>query len=88
MNLGKLAGIVIFVLVFGILSHSLTNSAFAINTSHEKSMKKGMFYYSTNMKVLKDQYIEKKTKEAKEAAAAKINQLKKMAKSKSKGYSE
>ena len=33
MNLKRLAGLAIFVLLFGLTSHSLTNSAFAINTN-------------------------------------------------------
>ncbi|HEV2192332.1 MAG TPA: hypothetical protein VGR54_01795 [Nitrosopumilaceae archaeon] len=88
MNLGRLAGIVIFVLLFSIASHSLTNPAFAINTSHEKPMKQGDFFYKTNTSVPKDPSIVKKTNEAKAKAEAKIKQIKEMTKNKLKGYSK
>lgn len=88
MNL-RLAGLVIFVLLFSIASHSLTNSAFAINTSHEKSMTNGdNFFYKINVNVAKDPSVEKKAMKDKEKAEAVINHLKEMAKSKLKGYSE
>ncbi|HYL65887.1 MAG TPA: hypothetical protein VEU72_01895 [Nitrosopumilaceae archaeon] len=87
MNL-RLAGLVIFVLLFSMASHSLTNPAFAINTSHEKSMTNGDNFYKINVKVAKDPSIEEKVMKAKEKAEAEINHLKGMAKSKLKGYSE
>jgi hypothetical protein len=88
MNLERLAGLVIFVLLFSITSHSLTNSAFAINTSHEKPMTAGVYFYKINVNVPKDPSVEEKAKEAKEKAEAEINHLKEIAKSKLKGYSE
>lgn len=90
MDLGRMAGLVIFVLLFGIASHSLTNSAFAdVNTSHEKpNIAPDQDHYKTNLKVSKDKSIEAKVKEAKEKLEAAINQLKEKAHSKHKGYSE
>lgn len=88
MNLGRLAGLVIFVLLFGLTSHSL-NSAFAINSSHEKpNLSPDQFRYKTNLSVPKDKSSETKVKEAKEKLQAEINQLKEKAASKHKGYSE
>ena len=88
MNLGRLAGFVIFVLLFGLTSHSL-NSAFAINSSHEKpNLSPDQFRYKTNLNVPKDKSSETKVKEAKEKLQAEINQLKEKATSKHKGYSE
>ena len=88
MNLRQLAGLVIFVLLFGLTSHSL-NSAFAINTSHEKpDLSPDQFRYKTNLDVLKDKSIEIKVKEAKEKLQVEINQLKEKANNKHKGYSE
>lgn len=86
MNLKRLAGFVIFVLLLGITSNSLTNSAFGINTSHEKSFTNQG--YKTNVNVPKDKYIEDKIKEAKKKVDAEIKHLKDMAKSKPKGYSK
>jgi len=90
MNLGRLAGLVIFVLLFSLASNSLTNFAFAIeNVSHEKpNILMGDDHYKTNLKVPKDKSIDAKVKEAKEKLQAAINQLKEKAKSKHKGYSE
>ena len=86
-NLVRLAGLVIFVLLFGIASHSLTNSAFAINTSHEKSHTLGLGDSSkTNINVPKDKSIEEKVKEAKAKLEAEIKYLKGM--KKNKGYLE
>jgi hypothetical protein len=87
MNLGRLAGLVIFVLLFGIASHSLTNSAFAINTSHEKTHTLGLGDSSkTNINVPKDKSVEEKVNDAKAKLEAKIKHLKGM--TKSKGYLE
>ena len=87
MNLVRLAGPVIFVLLFGIASHSLTNSAFAINTSHEKTHSLGLSDSSkTNVTVAKDKSIEEKVKQAKAKLEAEIKHLKGM--TKSKGYLE
>ncbi|HMK32172.1 MAG TPA: hypothetical protein VK431_00955 [Nitrosopumilaceae archaeon] len=88
MDLGQLAGVVIFVLLFGLASHSL-NSAFAINTSHEKpNLSPAEHHYKTNLSVQKDKSLEAKVKDAKEKLQAEINQLKEKSKSKLKGYSE
>ncbi len=87
MNLGRLAGLVIFVLLFGIASHSL-NFAFANeNTSHEKVKTSGFGEpYKTNITVTKDKSIEAKVKEAKEKLQAEIKHLKEITtKSKFKG---
>jgi len=90
MNLGRLAGLVIFVLLFSLASNSLTNFAFAQeNVSHEKpSTTLGEDHYKTNLKLPKDKSIIAKVKEAKEKLQAAINQLKEKANSKLKGYSE
>jgi Skp family chaperone for outer membrane proteins len=89
MNLRRLTGLVIFVLLFSIASHSLTSSAFAINTSHEKVKTPGFSDPDQiNVKVPKDKSVEAKVKEAKAKAEAEINHLKDIAKSKLKGYSE
>ena len=90
MDLGRMAGLVIFVLLFGLASHSLTNSAFAdVNTSHEKrNVAPEQDHYKTNLKVSKDKSLETKVKEAKKKLEAAINQLKEKANSKHKGYSE
>ena len=88
-NLGRLAGLVIFVLIFSLASNSLTNFAFAKeNTSHEKPNIAGVEHYKTNLKLPKDKSIDAKVKEAKEKLQTAINQLKEKAKSKHKGYSE
>jgi hypothetical protein len=87
MNLVRLAGLVIFVFLFGIASNSLTNTAFAINTSHEKGHILGLADYSkTNINVPKDKSIEEKVKDAKAKLEAEIKHLKGMIKSK--GYLE
>ncbi len=79
MNLGRLAVPVIFVLLFGIASHSL-NFAFANeNTSHEKVKTSGFGEpYKTNVTVTKDKSIEDKVKEAKEKLQAEIKHLKEL----------
>ena len=89
MNLGRLAGLVIFVLLFSLASNSLTNFAFAKeNTSHEKpNISLGEDHYKTNLKLPKDKSVDAKVKEAKEKLQAMINQYKEKA-SKLKGYSE
>src|SRR6267143_5623140 len=90
MNLRRLAGLVIFVLLFSLASNSLTNFAFAQeNVSHEKpSTTLGEDHYKTNLNLPKDKSIIAKVKEAKEKLQAAINQLKEKANSKLKGYSE
>jgi hypothetical protein len=90
MNLGQLAGLVIFVLLFSLASNSLTNFAFATeNISHEKpNITSAGDYYKTNLNVPKDKSIETKVKEAKEKLEAAMNQLKANANSNHKGYSE
>jgi len=76
MNLGRLAGLMIFVLLFGLASQSL-NSAFAINTSHEKpNLLQSEQYYKTNLSVLKDKSVEAKVKAALEKLRIAINQIK------------
>ena len=89
MNLGRLAGLVIFVLLFSLASNSLTNFAFAKeNTSHEKpNISPGEDHYKTNLKLPKDKSVDAKVKEAKEKLQAAIDQYKEKA-SKLKGYSE
>ncbi len=90
MNLGRLAGLVIFVLVFSLASHSLTNSAFAEERmlNDKTKITIGADYYKTNYKVAKDPSIEAKVKEAKEKLQAEIKHLKEMANSKFRGYLE
>src|SRR6267378_814446 len=90
MNLRRLAGLVIFVLLFSLASNSLTNFAFATeNVSHEKpNITPGEDHYKTNLKLPKDKSVDAKVKEAKEKLQATINQYKEKANSKLKGYSE
>ena len=87
MNLVRQAGLVIFVLLFGIASHLLTSSAFAINTSHEKGHTLGLGITSkTNIKTPKDKDMEEKVRDAKAKLEAEIKHLKAI--TKSKGYIE
>jgi len=83
LNQGRLAGLMIFVLLFGIASHSL-NFAFASeNTSHEKAKTSGFSEsYKTNTTVAKDKSIEVKTKEAKEKLQTEIKHLKEITRKK------
>src|SRR5438445_13827318 len=90
MNQKQLGGLVIFVLLFGIASHSQINFAFANeNISHEKIKTSGFGNsYKTNAKVLKDDSVTAKVREAKEKLQAEIRQQKEMEKSKIKEYSK
>jgi hypothetical protein len=90
MNLGQLAGLVIFVLLFGVASHSLTNLAFAdeLATRDKSQAIGGTDWYKTNLNVPKDPSVKAKVKEALEKQEAAIKHLKEMATSKIKGYAE
>jgi hypothetical protein len=90
MNLGRLAELVIFVLLFSLASHSLRYSAFADElATHDKTQAiGGADWYKTNYNVPKDLSVEVKVKEAPEKQEAEIKQLKEMATSKLKGYAE
>jgi hypothetical protein len=89
-NQGRLAGLMIFVFLFSLASHSQINSAFANeNTSHEKVQTSGFGnFYKTNAKLPKDDSMAAKIKEAKEKLQEEMKQQKETEKSKVKGYSE
>lgn len=91
MNLGQLAGFMIFVLLFSVASHSLTNLAFAEQHRYNDRTKitiGGADWYKTNLNVLKDQSVKIKAKTDLEKQQATIKHLKEMATSKLKGYAE
>ena len=78
MNRGLIGGLAIFVLLFGLASHSLVNSAFATaNTSHEKINTPGFSdFYKTNVKLPKDKSLDDKIKKELEKIQAEIKRLK------------
>jgi hypothetical protein len=90
MNLGQLAGLVIFVLIFSVASHSLRYSAFAdeLATRDKSQAIGGTNWYKTNLNVPKDPSVKAKVKEALEKQEAAIKHLKEMATSKLKGYAK